>query len=400
MADVITKPVQVDQSGKSAGLSGTGVCKQGTFKTIRGEQFCVLVTQNGPPWPLAVSRSTDGGATWAEQDSANAPDATIAAAVIWCDFDPVADIIKIAFAVNTSNPTTIKLYSFSTLTREYAAAAYPDLTDVDAVGGLPGIPFVVRADGSALAVYITNSGTLGFNVNVAGVWAGFATLLAVAAHTYLSMGTYLDAATQTTHVIFTDRTGGVTTWMHLTIDSTNTPSAPDTIAVATSSDVMGLGAISGGVLYLPLARGFGDSRATIFSGAPLSAPIWTVTDLDVQLTNNIVSCGVAEVDGKVTALWDFENNAGTINVIRKSLLTAGVWGAPGVYYDVNALPPNTVPLGSQFVSQVNVCVGSLAALVTMLDLTFAFAAFFMAAPSPAPPILTLTFKGLKVYPRL
>ena len=397
LAAASAKPVQVDTSAQSSGLAGTGFVSEGPYQTLNGDLYCVLITQNGPPFTINVYRSTNGGVTWQQQDAADSL-ATVGSAVFQCVFNPAGNgLITIAYQeTGHADPNTVRWAKFDCGTKLFTNSILPDLTDVAISIGLPGIPFVIRADGSYLVTYLQNTGTFGFRTNVAGVWSAFTILENTAAHAYNPQGVYLDA-TQVSHVIFGDKVAGVTTWFHLPISSLNVAGAAGSIAVATASDVLGQGVISGGTLYLPLARGAGNSKATIFSGTPLSAPVWTVTDLQTALTNNIVSVSVAVVGGQPTALWDYENVPGTINVIYKSTLAGGVWGTPSVFYDVNANPPNSVAPSSQTVSEVVAFVngaGVLSALVTMLDPTLAFSAFYFTPAIAASGITFMYFWGV------
>lgn len=378
---VTATPVQVDPSAHSSGLRGTALCSEGPYQTAGGALYIVLQTQDGSGL-LVVFKSVDNGLTFVQKDIANS--LATAGAQFYCQFD--GSVIRIAYE---SAALTIRWAKFDTATDTFTDAIFPNINPARLTAG-NAFNFVLRSDASVLCLMQTAAGNVGFRVNVAGVWSAFTALANTALHSYTPEQCLLDPATQISHIVYGDLTGGVNTWTYIQVDSTNTPNIAAVIAVATASDLFNLGQINAGTLYLPLSRGAGNSKASIISGTPLAAPVWTVTDLDVQLTNNITSVGFTVQNAVPTVLWAFENNAGTINGIRKSILVGGVWQPLSSYYDVITNPPNAVPLNQQFVSEVVPFVlanGNLVTAATMLDLTFAFAAFFMSEPGAVVPVV-------------
>jgi hypothetical protein len=382
MATITHPPIQIDTSIQASGLFGTGVISEGPWQAPNGDLFVLLSWQAGTHI-FSMFRSTDGGITWTVQDSMHAPPVWIGGFAV-AQFDPTAGTNGVVtFAANETftTPSHWIWNTFDCGTHLYGVSAIPTLTDVVA-NGLPTIPWVKRADGSIVAVYDQSPGvgTLGFRVYT-GAWSGFNILQNTGGHSYTVQGIYLDPVTQTSHVIFGDSVGGVITWSHITIDSLNDVSAPDTIGAATTDDVFGTGLISGGVLYVPLTRGApGFSNATMFSGTPLTAGIaWTTTVLQANARLNIQTAAVVVAGGVVTALWDIDGTSAS-NGINRSSLIGGVWSAPSVYYDLIANPPNAH--ANNFVSQIApifLTSGALNSVVTMIDPLGNFSAFSLAA---------------------
>ncbi len=377
-------PIQVDTTGEESGLLGTGVCSQGPYKNAFGDVYAILQTQNGPPWHDSCFKRPSGATAFGLVGAQLG--ITAAATALYCQFDTTKGTggrgkITVARGLGNANPVTVRWATFDCGTDTFTDTALPDLTDVDANGGAPVIPFITRANGDTLTLYQTAGGNVGFRVCSGGVWSGFTIAYNTAAHTYLPQGLYLDPS-GTAIAIISDRTGGVSTWKAFTIDGANAVGALQVIAVATQSDVLNLGFIStGGVLYVPLVRGTANSKASLFSAPSPAASVWTVTDFETQATNNIVTSGIIEDPaGTLLYFWEFENNAGTTNVVKVAANSGGGWGAATIYYDINALPPNATLPSAQNVSQFNPAVGSTISLMTML--TFpdsAFAAFFAGA---------------------
>jgi hypothetical protein len=390
-------PIQVDQTGEESGLAGTGVCSEGPYENTAGDVFLVLQTQNGPPFHDNIFERPAGSPSFTLKASLGN---TTLSALLYCQFDKTKGtgakgLITIARATGTLDPLTLRWATFDCGAGTVTDTVLPDLTDVIGAGGLPSIPFVTRANGDTLILY-SNAAlnhNVGFRVCSGGVWSSYTAAFAVAGHTYIAQGLYLDPS-GTAIAIISDRVGGVTTWKAFTIDGANVVGALNTIAVATQSDVLNLGFIaSDGNLYVPLVRGAGNSKASLFSAPSPAGAVWTVTDFQTALTNQIVTAGIIEdPTGTLLYFWQFEDASGTPNVVYvSSNVSGGGWGAKTVYYDVNAFPPNALPLNLQFVSQFNPAPGSTLSVMTMLtNPDEAFAAFFAGAPAPAPPPAVLS----------
>jgi hypothetical protein len=163
----------------------------------------------------------------------------------------------------------------------------------------------------------------------------------------------------------------------------------------TQNDVMSHGLISGGNIYIPIARGGpGSSKASIFSAALPGTGVWTITDLQSDANQNTILSVYASVDGAglITAFWNFQDLSGLPDIVNRSQFVAGVWSAPITYYDLAALPPtwkaSVYDAPNNSVTQimtVSIANGNLAAITTIGG-NLPFNTFIMVSgtASPAP----------------
>jgi len=392
-------PVLIDPIEESGYPGTTQTIHLGPY-AFNGKLFGVFIPA-APVFDITVWSSSDNGLTWQQQDAANSPAVSIGVNMN-TSFNPTTGIITIGYKPAGVN-TIIRWITFNCTTNLFTAGVYPDLTDVDS--STVELDFVIRTDSTVVAFYKqSGTGHVIYRINTAGVWgvANSATP-ETGGHSYAEAGAILDSI-GTTHLIYGDKIGaGSFTWTHVPLSSLNVLGAPTAIAteLQNGGDFLQAGVIWNNSVVIPLARALGGtSRASVFIGTPLSAPVWTVVDLEVTATGSVTifQTNLLVSGSTLYFLWRFAPGGG-VSAIHIASNTGSGFSVVSVYYDAIADPPNAVV--NQFVQDIGAVIapnGSLSAFATMTALSGNFPAYYLiGAAAGIGGVLTFCFKGQKIY---
>jgi hypothetical protein len=392
-------PVQIDSGGvtESAFGGATQTFYPGPF-AYQGALYVILYSTLGT-LTVNVFQSTNNGLTWTKFAGPVFPTAEINA-----QFNSSTGIITFVY---TPSGTIARWATFNCNTLTFTITVFPDITDWNPANNQ--IDFVIRADGTVVCIYSqTGTGALVYRILSGGVWgAAIAATPGTVGHSYVEYGALLDSA-GVTHFIYLDSIGGGQTWNHVALSSLNVLGAPIAIttAIQNNGDFMQRGVIWNNSIVLPLARKFAagtSSKATVFIGTPLSAPVWTITDFESTATGgNTITNASAIVQGpSVQVMWNFTP---TLNTDQIHLASNGGSGfsAPSVFYDAILNPPNSVPIASQFLQNIAAGLdinGNLEALAIMTDLGGSFVAFYLPGSGVASfAAAQMAFQGVRRVP--
>jgi hypothetical protein len=402
---VITSPPVKIGGAQESGFPGTPNDTYAGPFVFNGKLFGIFTTLAQNPSRLQVFMSANNGQTWTQQDAAHAPSVVGSSIEYNTVFDPVAGII---YFVYQSAIGSLAFGIFNCTTLAFTATFYPTVADTQ--GALFAFDLVVRADGSAIVTYINNANHLIYKVNTAGTWsAATQATPQTAGHTYATQNLILDS-TQTTHLIYLDTAAGVNTWQHVTISNAaggNVLGAPASITTTLqlNGDTMFRGGIWQGQLVLPVVRVSGgtNTRASVFLGNPVAAPVWSVLDIQLNgagetiLDSNILVNGTA-----LLSTWSVNGGIGIAPFqMRMATNTGSGYGAVSVFYNAALNPPADNPTNNQQevqdVTLVIDPVGNMSGFVTLTDASLNFAAYYLAGTASSGLPVTLTMKGEKVY---
>jgi hypothetical protein len=409
---VLAPPVQIDNSAQQSGFANRATATIvtnnasvtpadvdcGPWKAPNGALYCLLTTLVGPTYTMNVFKSLNGGLTWTQQDVANSPVINGSGGFFNSQFNATTGLLTIAYGTGSLAPNTISWASFNTATDKFAAAIYPNVTDVNS-----GPDFVVRADGSVVFLYQQVAGGVGVRVNTAGVWSAFTNVTpATAGHTYIPAGVYLDSA-QTTHCIHIDYppAAAARRFNDVPWSSTNVLGA---VALIFTEDtfngaVLQRGAILGTSLLLPASQqnaGATQSKIQVFAGTPLAAPVYSATTLETIVGSPAINNSRLQVYGGTAYLsWNDIPSAATLQM-RYATNGGSGWSVPATFYDAVLNPPNAVPAASQTILDVSILSGSLFGLATMKSLAGGSPAFFLIGGA-GPKVITaqVAFQGVR-----
>ena len=410
---VVNPPIQIDPSAQKSGYPNYSTATivtnnssvtprdvdAGPWKAPNGALYCLLMSLASNNH-LNVFKSIDGGVTWVQQDVAHTPDIGSGGGFYNAQFNTSTGVLTMAYGTGSSTPNTISWASYSTVTDLFTATIHPDVTDVNS-----GPDFVVRGDGSVVFLYQQNTGKVGVRTNTGGAWSAFTDVTpATAGHTYIPAGTYLDSA-QTTHVIYIDYPPAAAPRRYNDVawSSVNVKGAT---ALIFTEDVfngatLNRGAIFGTSLLLPVTQqnvAGTQSRAQVYAGTPLNAPVYTPTTLEtvaVVLNPAIDFSHLQVYAGTAYLSWNAIPDTTVTDQMHYAVNSGSGWGPVGVFYDALTNPPNAVIPANQAIADVSILSGSLFGLATMAAVGGGLPAFFLIGSGP--PILTIRFGGIKVY---
>jgi hypothetical protein len=391
------RPVQVDTTGTESGFPGTmQTLLVGPF-AYKGALYGLFGGLSGAI-QMTAWRSADNGATWQQQDGAHSP--TFSTSEVYnTSFDPVGGVITFLYN-KTGN--VMRWGTFNCNTNLFSDVVFPDLTDWN-TGASIQADFVLRTDGTVVVIYTqTGAGHVVYRILSGGVWgAANQATPATAGHAYVEFGAILDPA-GTTHFIYEDTVGGAETWTHVALSALNVLGAPGAItnAIQLNGDFIQRGVIFGNSIILPVARIFAggtQSKASLFIGTPLNAPVWTVVDIEsVAGSGSILHSNLLVNGATCYFLYQFDPTIAT-DQIHLSINSGSGFGAPSTFYDaVLNPPPNTVPVAAQFIQDVEGVItpnGSLAAFATMEIVGGFFPAFYLTGSGGQASTAFVAFQG-------
>jgi hypothetical protein len=421
-----TVPTFIDSGGVTfATLQETAAQSNfyGPLQSAAGDLYVVLLDDNHT-W--GVWRSVNGGATWTRQDVAHeAPASTYIAFGVFPKL--VGNVIEIA-AVTAANDVLL-------LTFDCTANLWGAPTVTAGATTVIAVSLGVLSTGDRVVFY-THSGNanlIEYNVFSGGAWAGAITVTTAAGgHHAAGMGLTVDASDNIQFFYWTQANPGAPDNAALATVALpfggplGAPTALGTVATALSQHFQqGLNtvlspALAGGTYAAPYwvqtpSSGLGGVPEVIL-GKPASAPVWVTTSPDP--TGSTVPAGSTIDDmslavdgtGRILCLWVVLNQTtGIPDQLWGSFTADGAtWSAPVKIFDaVLAPPPGTDPVSLNPGGQA--IVAPMAALLAnglfglVFNMTVTVLGFSPFHPAlfalfgAVPPILTLTFKGYKVY---
>jgi hypothetical protein len=311
-----------------------------------GNLYQVLQDLSGFATPVRVNvfKSTDGGATWAKLDSANAPTkSAVPSAGVYFDgahtittATTLGDII-----VPSSHPITLQDFDLST-----GLWGAPYGAGSGNVGGVQQI--YKRSDGSLFVIVYNSTNSISAYSFLGGVWTNFSITGSFPGgwSTNLATATAFDPATDIVHMFGIAFEGGINKkHYYQQIDLANTVSQfQDLTGTYIAASAMGNPLIlSGNIVW-----GVSDptnSYATIIVGTPLAAPVFTVAPSPgIDPGQPIPSASIFTLQPTLatdgTELWAVVCDSSVGQVVRLSV-TANIanpvsgWTGAVVYSDSN-----------------------------------------------------------------
>ncbi len=333
-------PVLIDPvlASRAAGWTGaTSNTKNIAFKFlfVVGSNLYGVLSSGDPLSSLGgVFKSTDGGATWTQQDSVNRPlngfhllaELDEITGIIYLCYDGVADL---HYRINT----------FDTNTDTYGSVVTSGFTW--AVGSTNAE--LLRQSMGDIYVYYISGSTLVYEKFSTGAWSGSqVTVSSIYNTTILSYA--VDAADRM-HLLV----GPIVTQKrvaYIPIDATG--SVGSAVIVYSNGFSIGIAGSGNGVILngdticFPYVTGASENDVRVFFGTPLNAPVWTdeavatvsdraiINDLQLDGSNNLVSF-----------YTQYNQSGGDPDQLWMNTRTSGVWGTPELVYDLIDNPPPT-----------------------------------------------------------
>jgi len=423
MPDITLAPALIDTTAQESLFQSFGEAVEVGPFLLGGAIYEVLQSQTPTNAVLVqVFKTVIVGtvATSTNMDAAHAPVLDFTTGP--CRYKPhvFGGKIHIAYQSNTKSQT-VSFTVFNPTTGLFEASPFPAILD----SGFPHPPattpqgnvsdFGVRSDGSAIWVgFKWNAAITTFQLGfqtcpAAGAWSAFTVLESEGAGfpptqpAFGPISAGVDVA-DTTHIAYMNSSTGLNGGMkYLNITIGGAVSAPAQIIplVGNNQPRPGVPKFLGANILIPVTQTVGGgtgSKITMMVGTPLAAPVWTETDLETTGAGVFLAGQQAIavlIDGTTaTAVW-IHNPDSTSIQLNRSVFLNPAWDVPGVFYDLIANPPNSIPIADQFIASLSVGkIGSQGAVIVTGDPSdtgaVAYLLFQGAAPPPAPPVPSIT----------
>ncbi len=357
-------------------------------------------------------------ATWTPQDQVHAPpNANTALQSYNVYFDGLAGVIYLAYQTGSAL-NTLSFSSFNLTTRLWTNTAFPDITGM--VGFGAAYSFVRRTDGSIVLAYMDSILGTAYRVNTAGVWAAAASLTASSAASTKPSNLFLDPVTQITHVIYyvpgVAQPASNEIWNYVTISNAaagNVLGVPAMITAGINKpggDAMFRGVIWQNSLVAPLVRQTqspAGTRLTVFIGTPLSAPVWSVVDIEVLVNTSgtifIYANLFVDASGALYVIAGLDPTSAVPVQIVWAKNTGSGFSPLALFYDAVVNPPAGPIAPFEFIAQVALGInpaGDIAGLLNFSVASSTLGAFALRGAGVAPSTgvnIVLGLKGMKVY---
>lgn len=386
MPDITLPPVLIDSSPQeSSQQSSPRPYFQGPFKTATG-LYSVLWTSVGPPRTFNVFRSTDGGLTWAQQDTANSPLYDQSLGLCSMQAKLVGTNIVIMYNPTASQaPAVVRTILFNTTNQRFVTGTAPDFSDT--APGLLQFDFTVRNNGDVLLAYQRVNAPnvldtdMGFVLLSGGAWGAYQVVAAGNDGTHIGYAVpalVTDPATNIVHFFYRQEVGSPpvedNTW-YAQVSPGNVISGQQEISTDGISTRLNYGQpiLWNGSAVLPVYNTIGGGvnfTAFVLVGTPLSTPTFTRTDLDAGGTQIFDTAGCqafVDTNGTLWVAWIYWPDSTAIQIKRVTNQGSG-FGSTEILYDAIANPPNSLPAAQQGIFALTAAaIGSFGVVITVND---------------------------------
>lgn len=296
---------------------------------------------------IDVYKSLDGGATWAVQDTFNAPETNGGESIL-----RVGPLIKV-LSITSGGDYVVTVFNAASDTWGAASAGF--VAGVSGLGGRRQVARLVEvASGDLFAFYLVRTNNAPVEIDVryrvlsAGAWSAAVVLISgTPGPLYHFLHSAIVDTNDLIHVFFKANTNGTFrgALQHFSLTAGGSMSVPDTV----DPNVLlwfqaGHAAISGPSILVPY---FDSSEfAGVWRGTPLAAPVWTFEPVDSISWPAGVSDGgglttpvtaFAFVDGGLEYLvWQATNGSSggySVNAVYYASNDGSGWSDPVLAYD-------------------------------------------------------------------
>lgn len=356
---VTTPPIMIDPAffsriARTADSTGWSDPVCGPFP-VGSSWYAFLQRNDGCPASgidarIGIWKSTDDGATWVLQDSANSPPDLLFADIP--RFNPISGIIEVAY-VDLVTATTV-LYGFDTATDLWGS---PSASTGGAPGttGSHGLELARLSNGDFFVFFAPGAGTgLFYRKFSGGTWGAATNIDAAGRH----INAVLVDSSDRIHIAYI-RTG--TVLRYLQMDGAGTTSGGATLITGASSVPVGAMQIIGTSLYIPWVDNQIGGTPNVSVGTPLNAPVFTTVQVSADATSASVHqdyCNTAlDSTGQLVYFWTEVNvsDGSILDVVNMAKFNGATFDPQTVFYDANTNPPATgVSASGQFIHTISV----------------------------------------------